>query len=71
VKRNLNATAYNDILDDFVATGKALSCFNMTMPPFTKPGLYRNDLLRSVWKNLTGLQRTLDWPALTVEVRET
>ena len=32
MKGNLNDTAYNDILDDFVATGKALSCFNMTVP---------------------------------------
>ena len=39
--------------------GKALSCFSMTMPPCTRRGPYRNDLLRSVWKNSTGLHRAL------------
>ena len=39
--------------------GKALSCFSMTMPPFTKRGPYRNCLLRSGWKNLLGLHRAL------------
>ena len=37
----------------------ALSCFSMTMPPCTKRGPYRNDLSRSVQKNLTGLHRAL------------
>ena len=31
----------------------------MTMPLCTKRGPYRNVLLRSVWKNLTGLHRAL------------
>ena len=39
--------------------GKALSCFSMTMTPCTKWGQYRNDLLRSVWENLTGLHKAL------------
>ena len=45
LKWNLNATAY--ILDDSVVP--------TTMPLCTKQGPYRNGLLRSVWKNLTGL----------------
>jgi hypothetical protein len=42
VKGNLNATAYNDILDDLCfqfcsnSLGKALPCFSMTIPPCTK-----------------------------------
>ena len=39
--------------------GNALSCFSMTMPTCIKRVPYRNGLLRSVWKNLTGLRRTL------------
>ena len=39
--------------------GKALSCFNMTMPLCTKQGPYRNSLSRSVWKNLIDLHRAL------------
>ena len=58
VKGNLKGTAYNCILDNFVlcgnSLGKALTCFSMT-----KRGPYRNGLLRSMWKNLTGLQRAL------------
>ena len=61
VKGNRNTTAYNDILDNSVlpTLGKALSCFSIAMPPCTKRGLYRNCSSRSVWKNLTGLHRTL------------
>ena len=39
--------------------GKACSCFSMTMPPCTTRGPYRNGLLSSVSKNLTGLHRAL------------
>jgi hypothetical protein len=49
VKGNLEVTAYNDILDILV-----LLTFSKTMPLCTKPGPYRNGLLRSVWKNLIG-----------------
>ena len=62
VKGNLNARACNDILDDSVLPtlwGKTLSCVSMTMPPCTKRSPYRNRLLRSVWKNLTGLHGAL------------
>ena len=39
--------------------GKALSCFRRTMPLCTKQGPYRNYLSRSLWENLTGLNRAL------------
>ena len=56
-KGNLNA--YNDIDNSVIPTlwqqfCEVLSCFTMTMPPYTKRDPYRNNLLRSVWKNLTG-----------------
>ena len=58
-----NATSFNDILNDSVvcgnSLGKALSCFSMTMPLCKNRDPYINGLLRSVWKNLTGLHRAL------------
>ena len=65
VMENLKTTVCNDLLDDSVlptlwnSLGKALSCFSMTITLCTKQVPYRNGLLRSVWKNLTGLYNAL------------
>ena len=42
--------------------GKSLSCFNMTMPPCTKRGPYRNGLLRLCGR--TWLSCRKPWPQL-------
>ncbi len=39
LNRALEATAHSDILDVLPTLGKDFSCFNMTVPVYTKPGL--------------------------------
>jgi hypothetical protein len=52
VEGNLNATAHNNILED--------SVLPTLWQQFSEgPFLFQNGLLRSVWKNLTGLHRDL------------
>jgi hypothetical protein len=60
VKGNLTLQHRRFCASIFVATvWDALPCSSMTRPSCTKRGPYRNGLLRSVWRNLTGLHRAM------------
>ena len=65
VKGNLNATTYNDILDNsglltlWQQFGEGPSLFQHDNSPVHKARSIQKCWLRSVWKNLTGLHSAL------------